>query len=141
MTKLIASRGLDAWSFGDTGLMIGSRTESRSDVSLAFCSDSLSIYSRNINFNSDYIATLEDFIARYGQPRIRVTRQVFSGTGGGYVQTSEMVWYKNNERIRLLVSPESRDGKGNLRFRTLASFDISTKNSCIGDKYYFFQKE
>lgn len=125
------NRGLEVKEGPYGNWFIGKFSESRIDGTFLFCGKSLVSYNRSIDFDVDYVPTLNSLIEKHGQPRsVRVTPIPWSGPGGGNVKVVKMAWYVANEKIVLSLTPEGRDGKGQLRHNRAASINYNTKNQC-----------
>jgi hypothetical protein len=100
-------------------------------IDFTFCHSSLVSFGHNIDFELDYIATLEAFLTQYGTPaRVKVRTQPWSGPGGGYVKTVDTFWYSGDDRIQLSFNPEARTSSGMLRYSRGASVAYSAQNNC-----------
>jgi hypothetical protein len=128
------NRGLETKEGPNGNWLIGKFSDYRIDGTFFFCGDALMLYNRSVDFDVDYIPTLNSFIEKFGQPRsTRTTINPWYGPGGGDVQSVEMLWFSSNDRITLSFSPEGRDGKGQLRHYRGASISYMLKNRCLKD--------
>ena len=122
----IAQRqGLETWQMANMpdDWAIGIRAQSRIDATLAFCAPTgLIAYSHPLDPDNAYLPTVERTITAWGQPKVSVRRLVWSGPGGGNIESIEMVW-KRGDGTELSISlvPEGRDGAGALRYNRGAS--------------------
>ncbi len=73
-------------------------------------------YSKAIDPDNDYVPTLERNLSSWGQPKVSVRRQPWSGPGGGDIVSLDNLWKRGSDEINLSFSPEGRDGKGGLRY-------------------------
>lgn len=125
------NRGLEAKESAYGSWIIGEFATYRIDGNFSFCGEGLVSYNRMVDFDVDYIPSLQNLIEKHGQPHlIRTTKNPWSGPGGGYILGVEVTWYANNDRIQLSFYPEGRDGKGQLRHNRTASISYFTKNTC-----------
>lgn len=123
--------GLEVKEVSPVSWVIGKFAENRIDGSFSFCDKSLVSYSRDLDFDIDYVPTLRSLIQKYGQPKRILSEQMpWSGPGGGSFNNVEILWYKDDDRFTLSFSPEERDGEGKLRHLRGAWVAYATKNSC-----------
>jgi hypothetical protein len=118
-------QGLEMWQFGSIpgAWATGIRAQSRIDATFSFCpSTGLVSYSHSLDPDNVYLPTMERTIAAWGQPQVGVRRQVWTGPGGGDIESIVMLW-KRSDGTELTVSftPEGRDGAGALRYNRSAS--------------------
>lgn len=122
----IAQRnGLEMWQMPNMpgAWAIGIRAQYRVDATFAFCAPTgLVAYSHSLDPDNAYLPAVERAIAAWGQPKVSVRREVWTGPGGGDVESIDMLW-KRSDGTELSVSfgPEGRDGKGALRYNRGAS--------------------
>lgn len=103
-------------------------------TSLVFCDGALVSILRNLDFDADYIPTLQDVLQKYATPnRVWVKRQPWTGPGGGYVSSSETEWTSGKDRVVLAFNPEGRGGTRALRYGREAGIDYETRSPCSGD--------
>ena len=99
---------------------------------LAFCNGRLVAVSRSLDADTSWAPAVEAAIRSRGQPRVFVESQPWTGPGGGNVSSVVLQWLDGQTRYSLSISPEGRDGKGDLRHNRAASegyYQISG-NSC-----------
>ena len=118
-------QGLEMWQMANMpgDWAIGIRAQYRIDATFAFCAPTgLVSYSHSLDPDNAYLLTIERTIAAWGQPKINVRRQVWTGPGGGEIESIDMLW-KRGDGTELSVSytPEGRDGAGALRYNRGAS--------------------
>lgn len=132
LLRAAQSRGRDLWETPIHGnLAIGSRAELQIDGTFFLCEDSLVVYMKSVDFDVDYVPTLEMFLAKYGKPKtISTSQSPWTGPGGGNVRRVEMSWTMGNDDITLSFSPEGRDGKGALRHNRASSIRYKSDSSC-----------
>ena len=114
-------------------LEIGRFSENRVDGRFAFCpSDSTLVwYDREIDFDNEFVATLQSFIEKYGQPnRVETTKIPWLGQGGGSSHHAYFTWDTNEDKISLRLTPLGRDGKGEIKYDRGSSVSYFPKNPC-----------
>jgi hypothetical protein len=98
-------------------------------ITLTFCDGGLTGFDHNIDVDVDYIPTLQDLLAKFGNPaRVDVSRESWSGPGGGYISIEHMYWYSSTDRIELSFHPEGRTGSGALRYTHGSSISYSSRS-------------
>src|SRR5207248_94737 len=90
-------------------------------ANLVFCNNSLVGLTRNIDPDTDFVRYLEERLNQFGQPKVSVRRDPWTGSGGGEVETVELTWIHNDVRDIVSFIPEGRTGSGELRHFRQAS--------------------
>lgn len=88
---------------------------------LAFCNGRLVAVSRSLDADTAWVPAVAAAIQSRGQPRVFVESLPWPGPGGGNVGSVVLQWLDGQTRYRLSISPEGRDGKGDLRHNRAAS--------------------
>jgi len=117
----IAQRqGLDMWQIANMpgDWAIGTRAQYRIDSTFAFCAPAgLISYSHSLDPDNAYLPTVQRTIAAWGQPKVSVRRLVWSGPGGGDIESIDMLWKRGDgTELSISFTPEGRDGAGTLRY-------------------------
>ncbi|MCA8351863.1 hypothetical protein [Burkholderia cepacia] len=85
-------------------------------ANFSFCNGRLISYTRQLDFDTEYVPQLREMLGRYGrQPTIEVRQQPWSGPGGGYLSVVATQWFVGRERVELAFEPEGRTGDGSLK--------------------------
>ncbi|VWD22557.1 hypothetical protein [Burkholderia contaminans] len=114
------------WTLGANNLVSGLYTEAHygpdgkvtelGPANFSFCKERLIAYTRELDFDTEYVPQLREMVARYGnQPTIEVRQQAWSGPGGGYVAGVATKWFVGRERVEIAFMPEGRTGNGSLK--------------------------
>lgn len=136
VTTIASGRSLEIWDVAEGVIALGIRSDFRIDGTITFCESRLYAYNRNIDFDADYVQTLQRFLSEYGQPaRVFTGEQPWSGPGSGYVRSAQMSWWKGDDRVSLTVVPEGRDGKGMLRHNRNANVSFLARSKCSFDQF------
>ena len=101
--------------------------------SFTTCNNKLVSYHRTIDPDTAYVNILNEMLAANGQPKVGTDRLQVYGRPGVYSSRVEMKWYVAGDRINLSMSPELRDGKGELIFQRGASLEYSVRSHCFKD--------
>jgi hypothetical protein len=136
LEQSLAPQGLIVWqtTSGYFALRLGADQKPDMNgpfVSISFCDSKLGSVIHALDFDTQYIPSLERLEKKYGNPQKVDTRSILvSGTDAVYVSTVETVWYHDADRIILSFSPEMRKGDGTLRFKRQANITYASKNKC-----------
>ncbi|WP_160293624.1 hypothetical protein [Burkholderia gladioli] len=85
-------------------------------ANFSFCRGRLVAYTRELDFDTEYVTQLRDMVAKYGsQPTIEVRQQAWSGPGGGYISTVATKWPVGREQAEISFTPEGHTGNGLLK--------------------------
>ncbi|TGN96141.1 hypothetical protein [Burkholderia sp. USMB20] len=114
------------WELGANKMIAGLYTEAHYGAdgkvaelgpeNFSFCNGRLIAYSRELDFDTEYVSQLREMIARYGsQPMVEVRQQTWSGPGGGYISSVATKWSVGRERVEISFIPEGRTGNGALK--------------------------
>jgi len=117
------SRG--AWQ-AYAGRNVGDKKDALPKMQFYFCGAKLAWYVRDLDFDADYVGTLERTIRALGKPTdVTTRRDPWTGPGGGLAESVDIVWGIGGERTRLSFSPELRTDAGALRNDRHASITYS----------------
>lgn len=125
------SRALEVWEMQRGSVAIGRRSDLRVDGTFAFCDGALFVFSHSVDFDADYFQLMRDFLAKYGQPReISTAEHPWTGQGRGKIRSIDTVWVTSSDRVSISLTPEGRDGKGQLRYNRSVNVSYVSKTSC-----------
>ncbi len=100
-------------------------------ANFSFCNGRLIAYTRQMDFDTEYVQQLRDMVARYGsQSSIEVRQQPWSGPGGGYISTVATKWLVGREHVELSFTPEGRTGNGSLKYYRSANVSYVFPGQC-----------
>jgi hypothetical protein len=98
----------------------------------SFCNGRLVTVSRNIDADTEFAPYLEKWLRDFGQPKVGVRTEPWTGPGGGEVVTVEFDWVHDGVKYMLMLTPEGRSGTGELRVSRGASVIFTLeKYSCL----------
>jgi hypothetical protein len=98
-------------------------------ASLAFCNSQLVSVIRSIDADTDFLTYLQERLTEYGQPRVAVKKDAWTGAGGGDITSVTFNWIKDGVGNTLSLAPEGRNGSGDLRHTRYASLHVFLENS------------
>lgn len=101
-------------------------------ATLAFCRGRLIAVTRMIDPDTDWLPAVQAGTRDRGPPQVSTKTQEWSGPGGGTVSSLVLRWRGGGADYDLSLTPEGRDGRGNLRHNRAASmsfFETAT-NPC-----------
>lgn len=129
------------WTLGPNNMVAGVYIEAHfgpdgkvmelGPANFSFCNGRLIAYTRELDFDTEYVQQLRDMVARYGsQSTIEVRQQPWSGPGGGYISTAATKWFVGRERVELSFTPEGRTGNGSLKYYRSANVSYVFPGQC-----------
>lgn len=126
LKRVAATRYLELWSVGEGSWLMGRSAKHEIVGSFGFCGPrGLNSYTRSLDPDQEYASQVERAIASLGQPKVSITRNLWTGPGGGEIVSVTMQWLQGGTRTTISSTPEGRDGKGNLRHNRAASLSIT----------------
>ena len=102
-------------------------------ASLSFCKNRLFAAIRTVDPETDFLAYTQGYLREYGQPKVNVRKQPWTGPKGGDITSFDLVWVRDGVRREVTLIQEGRTGSGELRYVRTASvavhFDISANSN------------
>jgi hypothetical protein len=118
------SRG--AWQ-AYAGRNVGDKKDVLPNVQFYFCGAKLASYVRDVDFDADYVGTLERMMRALGKPTdVNTKRDPWTGPGGGFAESVDIVWVIGGDKTRLSFSPEAHTDAGAVRNSRHASVTHSS---------------
>lgn len=100
-------------------------------ATLAFCKGKVMSVSRPIDADVDFVPAVNIALRDRGQPQVMTSSQAWSGPGGGSVESLTLRWVRAGVRYDISITPEGRDGRGDLRHNRGASISfVDLTNLC-----------
>lgn len=102
-------------------------------ATLAFCNGRLVNVIRQLDADTDWLPSVRAALSERGNPTVTAASQPWLGPGGGSVNSVTLSWYDGQAKYELSLTPEGRDGRGNLRHLRGASeaYQQVAGNSCL----------
>lgn len=116
------------------GKPLSDLTDDDSDIyaMVSFCNGSLVSVSRHIDPDTEFPTYIEKWLRDYGQPKVSLRREPWTGAGGGEITTVEFDWSHDGVKYMLMLNPEGRSGAGQLRYsRAAGTIFTLEKYSCL----------
>lgn len=129
-----APLGFHVHWFNSTGIVAADNSPTNIYVTLTVCAGRLVAVIRPVDADSEWLPRMKELLQQRGQPQVRVSTDAWTGPGGGDISTVELVWRSPGEKVILNLTPEGRDGTGQLRFTRSASIaydDVGPLNTCF----------
>jgi hypothetical protein len=138
VATIVRSQG---WMLGPNNMIAGLYMEAHygpdgkvtelGPANFSFCNGRLIAYTRELDFDTEYVQQLREMVVRYGsQPTIEVRQQPWSGPGGGYISTVATKWAVGRERVEVSFTPEGRTGNGSLKYSRGANVSYVFPGQC-----------
>ncbi|HDR9248826.1 TPA: hypothetical protein QDB50_000509 [Burkholderia vietnamiensis] len=138
VATIVRSQG---WALGPNNMIVGVYIEAHfgSDgkvtelgpANFSFCNGRLIAYTRELDFDTEYVQQLREMVAKYGnQSTVEVRQQPWSGPGGGYISTVATKWSVGRERVEVSFTPEGRTGNGSLKYHRGANVSYVFPGQC-----------
>jgi hypothetical protein len=99
-------------------------------ASVSFCHNQLRFLSRELDADTDFLGYVQDYIREYGQPKVSVEKQPWTGSHGGDITTLKLQWLNDGVFRSVSLVPEGRTGTGELRYSRSAYIAISFSTKC-----------
>lgn len=101
-------------------------------ANLGFCNNKLVSVIRSVDADTEFLNYLRDELKDYGQPKVTVRKDAWTGPGGGDITWIDFSWSKDRVGYALSLAPEGRSGSGELRYVRTASVHIFLEEySCL----------
>lgn len=84
-------------------------------ASLGFCQNRLTAVIREIDPDIDFVRYLSDWLRDFGQPKVSIRAQPWTGPRGGDISSVDFTWVSKGVKYMLSLTPEERTGSGELR--------------------------
>lgn len=102
-------------------------------ASLGFCQNRLTAVIREIDPDTDFLRYLSDWLRDFGQPKVSIRTQPWTGPGGGDISSVDFKWLSKGVKYTLSLIPEERTGSGELRhFRGASAIVQLAETACMG---------
>ena len=103
---------VSGWTTGVIAKPLSDLTGDDSDMfaSVGFCNGRLVMVTRSIDPDTEFPRSVEDWLRDFGQPKVNVRREPWTGTGGGEVVTVQFDWSHGGVKYILSLIPEGRSG-------------------------------
>ncbi len=99
-------------------------------ASLSFCKNRLFAVVRTVDPDTDFLAYMQDYLREYGQPKVNVLKEPWTGPNGGDITSFDLVWVRDGVRREVSLTPEGRTGSGELRYVRTASVAVHFDTPC-----------
>jgi len=132
--RLDKQQGSPGWATGVIAKPLSDLSDDDSDLyaGVSFCNGRLITVSRNIDADTEFPTDLEKWLRDFGQPKVSLRREPWTGAGGGEIVTVEFDWLHDGVKYMLMLTPEGRSGAGQLRHsRGAAVMFTMEKSSCF----------
>jgi hypothetical protein len=102
-------------------------------ANLGFCDDKLVSVIRKVDADTEFLTYLQDGLRDYGQPKVTVRKDAWTGSGSGEITYVDFSWTRLGVGHTVSLAPEGRTGSGELRYIRSASVHVFVEHSsCFG---------
>lgn len=98
---------------------------------LTFCRGLLMSYTKELNFDTEYLPKLKDLLARYGKPSsIKVVDSTFEGQAS---QSMEIMWWVDPDRVSISFRKDEQTDRKKKTLPSRSYLEFSTPNTLCWD--------